>query len=84
MTRLNSTEKVNKANTVAGCLNDTVWINRHQTAATKKRIYKSTIKQIMPDTVEASADSIRTRRLLETSGIRILRNITIKTLRDRM
>lgn len=76
-------QQVAKANKIAGCLNDVIWRNKHLKKHTKARVYKTTIRPIMTYTAETRADTARTRRLLETTEMKILRRISGKTLLDR-
>ncbi|XP_044749727.1 uncharacterized protein LOC123310328 [Coccinella septempunctata] len=75
--------QVARANKVAGCLNNTIWKNRNLRMETKTPIYKTTIRPIMIYTAETRPDTFKTRRLLETTEMRVLRRITGKTMRDR-
>ncbi|XP_060516976.1 uncharacterized protein LOC132696257 [Cylas formicarius] len=73
-------QQVAKANKVAGCLNDVIWRNKHLKKHTKVRVYKTTIRLIMTYTAETKSDTAQTRRLLETTEMKILRRISGKTL----
>ncbi|CAG9835898.1 unnamed protein product [Diabrotica balteata] len=76
--------QVQKANKIAGCLNNTIWRNPHINTDVKSRIYKATIRPIMTYTSETRPDTSKTQQLLETAEMRLLRRITGNTLRDRM
>jgi hypothetical protein len=45
-------EQVTEANSVAGCLNDTIWRNIYIRKETKSRIYKAVVRPIITYTVE--------------------------------
>lgn len=75
-------QQVNKANRVAGCLNDTIWRNKHIGVETKTRIYKATIRPIMTYAGETRPETSKTRRLMETAEMKVLRRILGKTLLD--
>lgn len=76
-------EQTMKANRIAGCLNDTIWRNKHIRTETKSRIYKSVVRPVMTYTAETRPQTSRTQRYLETSEMRTLRKIAGKTLWDR-
>ena len=76
-------EQTQKATRIAGCLNDTIWRNRNIGTETKSRIYKAVIRPIMTYTAETRPDTSKTKQLLETTEMRVLRRITGKTLFDR-
>ncbi|XP_045480918.1 uncharacterized protein LOC123685306 [Harmonia axyridis] len=76
-------QQVNKAMRTAGCLNDTIWNNKHLRTETKARIYKAAIRPIMTYTAETRPDTTKTKRLLETCEMKVLRKIAGKTLLDR-
>lgn len=76
-------QQVVRANKIAGCLNDSIWRNGHLNLDTKSRIYRSTIRPIMAYTAETRPDTTRTKRMLETAEMKILRRIAGKTLFDR-
>lgn len=72
-----------KANRTAGCLNDTIWRNKHLRIETKARIYKAVVRPVMTYTAETRPETRRTQRYLETSEMKTLRKIAGKTLWDR-
>lgn len=76
-------QQTNKALRVAGCLNDTIWKNKYLQTETKSRIYKATIRPIMTYTAETRPDTTKTKRILETGEMKVLRKIVGKTLLDR-
>ncbi|XP_015181515.1 PREDICTED: uncharacterized protein LOC107069067 [Polistes dominula] len=76
-------EQTTKAARVAGCLSDTIWRNKNIKIETKARIYKITIRPIMTYCAETRSDSAKTKRLLETTEMKILRKIARKTLLDK-
>lgn len=77
-------EQIVKANRIAGCLNNTIWRNKHLRMETKTRIYKGVIRPIMTYTAETRSNTARTKRRIETNEMKILRRINNKTLRDRI
>lgn len=76
-------EQTVKAARAAGCLNDTIWRNKNMTTVTKTRIYKMKIRPIMTYCAEIRPDTTKTKRLLETTEMKVLRSIAGKTLLDR-
>ena len=76
-------EQTNKAARIAACLNNTIWRNKHMRIETKARIYKATIRPIMTYTAETRPETTKTRRMLETTEMKILRKIAGKTMLDR-
>uniref|UniRef100_A0A6P7FTG7 Uncharacterized protein LOC114332484 n=1 Tax=Diabrotica virgifera virgifera TaxID=50390 RepID=A0A6P7FTG7_DIAVI len=72
-----------KASKAAGSLNDTIWKNKHLRQDTKARIYKAAIRPILTYTAETRPDKSKTRRLLETTEMKILRRISRKSVLDR-
>lgn len=76
-------QQIIKANRVAGCLNYTIWNNKHLQAEMKTRIYKSAIRPIITYTAETRPDTKKIERMVETTEMKILRRIDGKTLRDR-
>ena len=76
-------ERTTKATRIAGCLNDTIWRNKNIEVETKARIYKATVRPIMTYTAETRPDTAKTKQLLETTEMRVLRRIAGKTLLDR-
>lgn len=76
-------KRVIKGNQIAGCLNDTIWKNKHLQIETKTRIYKTAVRPIITYQAETRPDTVKTKRLLETTEMKILRKIVGKTLWDR-
>ncbi|XP_056635947.1 uncharacterized protein LOC130444692 [Diorhabda sublineata] len=76
-------KQIQKANRAAGCLNNTIWRNKHIRTETETIIYKVVIRPIMTCTAETRTDTSKTQRMLEAAEMRILRRITGNTLRDR-
>uniref|UniRef100_A0AAR5PIR3 Reverse transcriptase domain-containing protein n=1 Tax=Dendroctonus ponderosae TaxID=77166 RepID=A0AAR5PIR3_DENPD len=71
-----------KAIRIAGCLN-AIWCNRRMGTDSKSRIYKIVVRPMMTYTAETRPETMKTKRLLETAEMKILRRITGKTLLDR-
>jgi hypothetical protein len=76
-------QQINKANRIAGCLKHTIWRNKHLRTETKAKIYKTVVRPIMTYTAETRPDTTRTKRMMETCEMKIVRDITGKTLWDR-
>jgi hypothetical protein len=76
--------QVRKASAISGCLKDCIWKNKHMSIKSKTKIYKTCVRPVMTYGIETRADTVRTKALLRTSEMRILRCITGKTLRDRI
>lgn len=77
-------QQTNKAAVVSGCLRDVIWRNKEMSTNSKVRIYKSCVRPIMTYAAETRAESSKTKRLMRTTEMKILRSITGKTLRDRI
>ena len=77
-------EQTQKAAAVSGCLREPIWKNKYMNTQSKVRIYKTCVRPIMTYAIETRADSVRTKSLLRTSEMKVLRNISGKTLRDRV
>jgi len=77
-------EQVNKASRIAGYLRNFVWKNNYMNRETKIRIYKTCIRPIMTYAAETRADTRRTKAILRTTEMRILRTIVGCTVRDRV
>ena len=76
-------EQTTRATKIAGCLNATIWRNKNIGIEAKSRIYKTAIRPIMTYTAETRPETAKTKRLLETTEIKVLRGIAGKTLLDR-
>ena len=76
-------EQTTRATKIAGCLNATIWRNKNIGLEAKSRIYKTAIRPIMTCTAETRPETTKTKRLLETTEIKVLRGIAGKTLLDR-
>lgn len=76
-------EQTTKATRIAGCLNNTIWCNKNIGIEAKTRIYKTTVRPIITYTAETRPETSKTKRLLETTEMKVLRRITGKTLLDR-
>jgi hypothetical protein len=77
-------EQTQKAAAISGCLREAIWKNEHMNIPSKVRIYKTCVRPIMTYGIESRADTVRTKNLLRTSEMKTLRNISGKTLRDRV
>ena len=67
-----------KALRVSGCLNDTIWNNKHLRKEAKVRIFKSVVRPILtrPETAKRT-------QILEAAEMRTLRRISNLTLYDK-
>ena len=66
------------------CLYCLVWKNKYMTAKSKVRIYKTCVRPMLTYATETRASTITTQQLIRTTGMRMLRAIQGKTLRDRI
>lgn len=73
----------NTGNKSCWSLNETLKKNKHIGIEVRLIIYKTVIKLIMSYTAETRPDTIKTKRIMETSEMKVLRKITGKTLLDR-
>ncbi|XP_055389934.1 uncharacterized protein LOC129618927 [Condylostylus longicornis] len=76
--------QANKASLISGCLRGTVWKNKYLSTAGKVKIYKACMRPVLTYALECRADTSTTKQLLRTTEMRTLRQITGKTLRDRI
>lgn len=76
-------EQIIKGNRIAGCLNYSIWYNKHLKQDSKVRIYKSIIRPILTYAAETRSETIRTQQQLEVAEMRVLRKITNHTLLDK-
>jgi hypothetical protein len=72
--------QVNKATQISGCLWEIIWQNAHMSTESKIRIYKTCMRPILIYTAETS----KTKQLLWSAEMRVLRSIKGVTLRDRI
>ena len=72
-----------KAARTAACLNNTIWSNKHMGIETKLRIYKAAIRPILKYTVETRPKTSKTKQILETTEMKVVRKIAGRTLFDR-
>lgn len=81
---LKKKNQVQEISKIVGCLNNTIWRNKHIKIETKSRIHKVTIgPSILTCTAETQLGTSKTQRLLEMVEMRILR-IQGNMLRDRI
>ena len=76
--------QANKAARIAGCMNDIIWKNKFLNKEAKTRIYKSVVRPILTYAVETRSDTSKTKRVLETNEMSILRKIVHKSRRDKI
>ncbi|XP_056642632.1 uncharacterized protein LOC130449023 [Diorhabda sublineata] len=76
-------EQTTKTLRIAACLNENIWRNKHIGIEAKSRIYKATVRPIMTYTVETRPETAKTKRMMETAEMKVLRRIAGKTLLDR-
>ena len=72
-----------KAARTAACLNNTIWSNKHMGIETKSRIYKAAIRPILTYTAETRPETSKTKQILETTEMKVVRKIAGRTLFDR-
>ena len=72
-----------KAARTAGCLNNTIWSNIHMGIETKSKINKAAIRPILTYTAETRPETSKTKQILETTEMKVMRKIAGKTLFDR-
>ncbi|XP_072764658.1 uncharacterized protein [Anoplolepis gracilipes] len=78
------TQTNNKAARIAGCLRDIIWRNKYMTTKSKIRIYKTCIRPVLTYAAETRAETSKTKRMMRTTEMRILRTIKGVSLRDRI
>ncbi|XP_056648814.1 uncharacterized protein LOC130453212 [Diorhabda sublineata] len=71
-------EQTTKALRIETCFNETIWRNIGTEA--KSRIYKATVRPIMTYTAETRPDTSKTKRMMKTADMKVLRSIAGKTL----
>ena len=76
-------EQTTRATKIFGRLNATIWRNKNIGIEAKSGIYKTAIRPIMTYTAETRPETEKTKRLLETTEIKVLRGIAGKTFLDR-
>ena len=67
----------------AAHLNDTIWWNKHIRTEAKVRIYKTAIRPILTYAAEIRPKISKTKRIFESTEMKIARRIAGKTLMDR-
>ena len=72
-----------KALRISGCLNDTIWNNKHLRKDAKVRIYKSVVRPILTYAAETRPETAKTTQILEAAEMRTLRRISNLTLYDK-
>lgn len=76
--------QTNKAARISGCLRQLVWQNKTMSTEAKVKIYKTCVRPVMTYAADTRADNSVTKRYVRSTEMRILRNITGHTLRDRI
>ncbi|XP_045466583.1 uncharacterized protein LOC123675283 [Harmonia axyridis] len=77
-------KQADKACRVAGALRDVIFNNKHMSKHSKARIYKTCVRPIMTYGIETRAHNKKTKSILRTTEMKILRTISDGyTLRDR-
>ncbi|XP_048522437.1 uncharacterized protein LOC125504463 [Dendroctonus ponderosae] len=71
-----------KATLISGYLRDIIWRNKHMSIGSKVRIYKTCVRPVMTYAAETRAENTTTKRLVRTTGMRVLRSVTGHTLYD--
>jgi len=77
-------KQANKAAIISGALRDVVWNNKEMGTKAKSQIYKTCIRPILSYSIETRPDTRKTKQILRTNEMKILRNITNKRLTDRI
>ena len=72
-----------KAIRISGCLNDTIWNNKHLRKEAKVRIYKSVARPFLTYAAETRPETAKTTQILEAAEMRKLRRISNLTMFDR-
>ncbi|XP_044753795.1 uncharacterized protein LOC123313132 [Coccinella septempunctata] len=75
--------QVNKASRISGALRDIIWNNAFMNKKAKVRIYKTCVRPVLTYAIETRADNKKTKNIIRTTEVKILRNISGYTLRDR-
>lgn len=75
---------ITKAASLSGCLRDMIWSNQHMGTDSKVKIYKTCIRPIMTYGIEVREDTNKTKSMLRTAEMKILRTILGKTRLDRI
>ena len=52
---------------ISGCLNDTIWNNKHLRKEVKVRIYKSVVRPILTYAAETRPETAKTTQILEAA-----------------
>ena len=73
-------EQTTRATKIVACLTATIWRDKIIDSKPKSKIYKTAI---MTYTAETRPETAKTKRLLETTKMKVLRGIAGKTLLDR-
>ncbi|XP_044746226.1 uncharacterized protein LOC123322928 [Coccinella septempunctata] len=73
-----------KASRVSGYLRDIVWRNKAMSSQSKTRIYKTCVRPILTYASETRAETSKTKSIMRTTEMKILRTIKGVTLRDRI
>ncbi|XP_045465000.1 uncharacterized protein LOC123674152 [Harmonia axyridis] len=75
--------QANKASRISGALRDIIWSNTFMNKKAKVRIYKTCVRPVLTYATETRADNQKTKNIIRTTEMKILRNISGYTLRDR-
>lgn len=76
--------QTNKANRISGYLRDIIWRNKYMTTESKVRLYKTCVRPILTYASKTRADTRKTKRILRSTEMRILRTIRGISLRDQI
>ena len=66
-----------KALRISGCLNDTIWNNKHIRKEAKVPIYKSVVRPILTYAAQTRPETAKTTQTLESAEMRTLTRILI-------
>ena len=75
--------QADKALRISGCLNDTIWNNKHLRKEAKVCIYESVVGPILTYATETRPETAKTTQILEAAEMRKLRRISNLTMFDR-
>lgn len=73
-------DQLEKANRIAGCLNNAIWRNKRITKEAKFGIYKAIIISTMSYISATRPNMLRTLNLMKTAKMRLLREIAEKNM----
>ena len=69
---------------ISGYLQDVIWKNKYMFTESKVRICKTCFRRALTCAAEIRADTSKTKRIMRTTEMKVLRAITGHSLRDRI